>query len=157
MAEKPILIIGLGNPILGDDGLGWVITEKLSSELSTRSDLEFEFLSLGGLALMERLIGYNKVIIFDAITSGNKEKGAVHFSPLNLLPYRSSGHTLSAHDTDLRTALEVGRSMEVDLPDDENIFVIGIETDEIYDFRENLSTEVINAIPDAIDLFYSLI
>lgn len=157
MTEKPILIIGLGNPILGDDGFGWVFVEKLSNQLSSRIDLEFDFLSLGGLSLMERLEGYQKVIILDAITSRTKEKGYIHFFPLDLLPVRSSGHTISAHDTDLRTALEVGRSMNIDLPDDNNILVIGVETDATYDFKENLSPEIVRAFPGVLDLVLSLI
>ncbi|MFC2063851.1 hydrogenase maturation protease [Chloroflexota bacterium] len=157
MPEFPTLVIGLGNPILGDDGVGWIIAEKLSKLLSERTDLEFEFLSLGGLALMERLEGYEKVIIIDAICSGKKPKGFVHYFPLNELPDRSSGHTTAAHDTNLRTALEVGRSMGIVLPKENNIIVIGIEAENVYDFSEDLSPAVEESIPNAIDLFLSVI
>ncbi|MFH2039158.1 MAG: hypothetical protein ABIJ65_06955, partial [Chloroflexota bacterium] len=61
MTENKTLIIGLGNPILGDDGVGWVIAQNLKDQLDGNPSLEFEFLSLGGLSLMERLTGYHKV------------------------------------------------------------------------------------------------
>ena len=157
MSKSHTLVIGLGNPILGDDGVGWIIAEKLSKLLSSRTDLEFDFLSLGGLALMERLEGYEKVFIIDAICSGDQSKGSIHYFPLNELLNRSAGHTSSAHDTNLRTALEVGRSMDIDLPREDNIFIIGIEAENVYDFSEDLSPEVLKVIPDAIELLLSVI
>jgi len=157
MSKSPTLVIGLGNPILGDDGIGWIIADKLSKLLSSRTDLEFDFLSLGGLALMERLEGYEKVFIIDAICSGDQPKGSIHYFPLNELLNRSAGHTTSVHDTNLRTALEVGRTMNIALPQEDNIFILGIESEDVYDFSEDLSPEVMNVIPDAIELFISVI
>jgi hydrogenase maturation protease len=157
MSKFSTLIIGLGNPILGDDGIGWVIAEKLSKLTSSRNDLEFDYLSLGGLSLMERLEGYEKVFIIDAISSGSQEIGSIHQFTLSDLPIISAGHTIAAHDTDLRTAMQVGRSMNVELPDDKNVVVIGIETNKVYDFSEDLSYEVLNSIPAAIELCLSLI
>jgi len=51
-------VIGLGNPILGDDGVGWVVVHEIESRIG-----EVDHLSLGGLSLMERLIGYEVVAI----------------------------------------------------------------------------------------------
>jgi Ni,Fe-hydrogenase maturation factor len=40
ISEDTTLIIGLGNPSLGDDGIGWVIADLLKNTLYNRSDLE---------------------------------------------------------------------------------------------------------------------
>jgi hydrogenase maturation protease len=157
MEADKILIIGLGNPILGDDGVGWVITQQLKDTYPSDCNLEFEFLSLGGLNLMERLTGYRKVILIDAISSGNHHMGEVISFPLNALPDPTKGHTSSAHDTSLRTALNVGRSMNIDLPRDEDIIIIAIETDNIYDFSEKLSPQVALAVPIAVDLVVDMV
>jgi len=106
---------------------------------------------------MERLEGYEKVFIIDAISSGSQEIGSIHQFTLSDLPIISAGHTIAAHDTDLRTAMQVGRSMNVELPDDKNVVIIGIETNKVYDFSEDLSYEVLNSIPAAIELCLSLI
>jgi hydrogenase maturation protease len=149
MNENSTLIIGLGNPILGDDGVGWVIAQNLKKKFESDPRFEFEFLSLGGLSLMERLTGYQKVILIDALSSGKHHKGEVVSFPLSEVPDLTSGHTSSAHDTSLRNALNLGRSMGIDLPKDENIIVIAIEADNVYDFSEDLSPMVAAAIPEA--------
>jgi hydrogenase maturation protease len=157
MAENITLIIGLGNPILGDDGVGWVIAQKLKNQYSSISNLEFEFLSLGGLSLMERLTGYQKVILIDALSSGKHPQGKVVSFPLNEIPDLTSGHTSSAHDTSLRNALTLGRSMGIDLPKDEDVIIVAIEAENIYDFSEDLSPMVAAAVPDAVKLVVNII
>lgn len=149
MNDKSTLIIGLGNPILGDDGVGWVIAQNLKNKFESDPRFEFEFLSLGGLSLMERLTGYQNVILIDALSSGKHPKGKVVSFPLSDVPDLTSGHTSSAHDTSLRNALILGRSMGIDLPKEENIIVIAIESDNVYDFSEELSPMVAAAIPEA--------
>lgn len=157
MTEKCTLIIGLGNPILGDDGVGWVIAQNLKTQFDGDSNLEFEFLSLGGLSLMERLTGYQKVILIDALSSGKHPKGKVVSFPLNDVPDLTSGHTSSAHDTSLRNALILGRSMGIDLPKDEDVLIVAIEAENVYDFSEELSPMVAAAVPEAVNLVIDII
>ena len=151
MENTPTLVIGLGNPILGDDGVGWVIADKLRKEIN-QPYLEFEFLSLGGFSLMERMVGYKKVIIIDSISSGNHSKGEIIQFSLNMLPNNSSGHTTSSHDTDLKTALNFGRTMNIDLPDENDVLIFGIETGNVYDFSDVISPEISKSIPQVIKL-----
>ena len=157
MMDNKTLIIGLGNPILGDDGVGWVIAQNLNNQLAADPSLEFEFLSLGGLSLMERLTGYPKVILIDALSSGKHPKGKVVSFPLSEVPDLTSGHTSSAHDTSLRNALVLGRSMGIDLPKDEDIIIVAIEAENVYDFSEELSPVVAAAIPEAENLVLNII
>jgi len=157
MTENKTLIIGLGNPILGDDGVGWVIAQNLKDQLDGNPDLEFEFLSLGGLSLMERLTGYHKVILIDAISSGKHAKGNVVSFPLSEVPDLIAGHSSSAHDTSLRNALNLGRSMGIDLPKDEEVMIIAVEAENVYDFSEELSPIVAAAVPKAVDLVMNLV
>lgn len=143
------LIIGLGNPILGDDGVGWKVAEKISDQLSVISDqsVEVDFASLGGLSLMERMVGYDRVILVDAMETGQCPEGSVRVFPLEDLPNPSAGHSASAHDTSLLTALETGRRMGLDVPD--SVMVVAIEARNVYDFSEELSPAVAAAAPVA--------
>jgi hydrogenase maturation protease len=148
-----ILIVGLGNPILGDDGVGWRVAERLQARLPaslpTAAGIQVEIvtLSLGGLSLMEHLIGYTHVIIIDALNSGQKPPGAVTVCTLDELPNRAVGHLSSAHDTSLQNALQVGRSLDAKLP--EKIYIVGIESPFVYDFSEHLSPPATAALPQA--------
>lgn len=141
------LVIGLGNPILGDDGVGWRVAQQVESLLPHQ---EVECLSLGGLSLMERLIGYDSAIIIDAIQTIDGRCGQVFRLPLDALPDRSAGHTTAAHDTSLQTALRIGRELGARLPDD--ILVVAIETERVFDFTEELTPAVASAIPAATNL-----
>jgi hydrogenase maturation protease len=141
------LIIGLGNPILGDDGVGWRVVEEVARQTVDRPEVETDCVSLGGLSLMERLTGYERVVLIDAIYTGSKPVGTVSRFVLSDLPDLTAGHSASAHDTSLRTALNVGRSMDIPLPKDEAVTVIAIEAENVYDFTQELSVAVAAAVP----------
>jgi hydrogenase maturation protease len=146
------LIVGLGNPILGDDGIGWHVAEAVRLLVD---DVEVDCLALGGLSLMERLIGYERVIIIDAIQTRDGQIGEVSTFPLEALPDLSAGHTTAAHDTSLQTALKLGRTMGAQLPDD--VTVVAVEANRVYDFSEELSPAVAQAIPVATQLVLDLL
>jgi hydrogenase maturation protease len=151
------LIVGLGNPILGDDGVGWRVAEEVEKRLANRPEVQVDCFSLGGLSLMERLTGYEHVVLIDSIFTGSKPVGTVGLFPLTELADQTSGHTASTHDTSLRNALKVGRSMEIPLPDDENVMVVAIEAEAVFDFSEEFSPPVEAAVPIAADAVLKLL
>jgi hydrogenase maturation protease len=106
---------------------------------------------------MERLTGYEHVILVDAIFTGTQPVGAVSQFLLDDLPDLSAGHSASAHDTSLRNALHVGREMDILLPTDENVTVITIEAEAVYDFSQELSPAVAAAVPLATKKVLDLI
>lgn len=142
------LVLGLGNPLLGDDGVGWRVAEALREHISDPS-IEIDCHAGGGLSLMERLIGYDRAIIIDAINTGQQPQGAVNCFRLDELPRQASSHLASSHETTLQTALQVGRMMGATLPTD--IRIVTIETQNVYDFSEELSPPVADALPQAIE------
>jgi hydrogenase maturation protease len=148
------IVIGLGNPILGDDGVGWKVAEAVKQQLASDSPVDVEFLSLGGISLMEQLIDYERAILVDAVTS-DQETGSVIVSNLNEMPDHSAFHIASAHDTSLHNALKLGKSMGVSLP--KEVSVVGIVTDHIYDFTESLSPAVARAVSKATKIVIKLL
>jgi hydrogenase maturation protease len=151
MPLEKILVIGLGNPILGDDGVGWVVARKVESHIGgAGSRVEVDYLSLGGLSLMERLVGYKKVILIDSLTTGNHPQGEIITFTLENMVDLSSGHTTAAHDTSLKVALATGRQLGVALPEDENIHVVAIESQHVYDIQEGLTPAIDAAVPMAV-------
>ena len=148
------LVVGLGNPILGDDGIGWRIADAVRSALadngSGRKNVEIACYALGGLSLMERLIGFDRAIIIDAVQTASGNPGQIYDLRLSELPDYSAGHLTAAHDTSLQTALKLGQEMGAKLPSE--IRVVGIEADKVYDFSEKLSPAIEAAIPQATQL-----
>jgi hydrogenase maturation protease len=155
------IVIGLGNPILGDDGVGWKVAEEIEQHLTSPYLLKGEgwhvdvdCVSLGGISLMERLIGYDRAILIDAFAL-DEDIGSLHVMKLDDMPNYSAFHISSAHDTSLQNALEMGRSLGAHLP--EEIMVVGIATQSIYDFSEALSPPVANAVPQAVKIVLELL
>jgi len=150
------IVIGLGNPILGDDGVGWKVAEEITKvELCTSSSVVVECLSVGGLTLMECLAGYSRAILVDAIQTTQHPVGTIIHMKLEDLPEQVAGHLTSAHDVNLKTALQLGCEMGAQLP--EQIIIVGIEVKHISDFSENLSPSVRAAIPQAVQLINNLL
>ena len=141
------LVIGLGNPILGDDGVGWKVVENLSAILGPQTSIEVDCLSVGGLSLMERMLGYERVIIVDSVETGGNPVGSVKAFPLAALENPRMGHSASTHDTSLMTALQTAQTMGLDVPS--RVHVVAIEAKNIYDFSDSLSPSVENAVPIA--------
>jgi hydrogenase maturation protease len=149
------LVVGLGNPILGDDGIGWQIASELQHEETIPSDVTIECMGIGGISLMESLIGFDRAIIIDAIVTHQAPIGSVRSLKLGDLPNPSLGHMSSAHDTSLQDALAIGRALGTHLPDD--ITVVTVESQKVYDFSETLTPLVADAIPEALKIIKHLL
>ena len=149
------LVIGLGNPILGDDGVGWVVANAVKTIISNRSSVEVDFLSLGGLSLMEQMLGYQRVVIVDSAETGQSPVGSVRVIKLDELANPSAGHSASAHDTSLITALDTAKIMGLPVP--ELVEIVAIETKNLYDFSEELSPPVAEAVPLAVSAVMDLL
>ncbi|MBI4674135.1 MAG: hydrogenase maturation protease [Chloroflexi bacterium] len=164
-----VLVLALGNPLLGDDGVGWRVAEMLQLQLRATEmsapfaishspsairhpppAIEIDFACSGGLALMERLIGYERVLLIDAVQLDDEPIGSVRQLRLEDLPDPSAGHSASAHDTTLSNALAVGRALNAPLPT--QVEVIAIQAARVYDFSETLSPVVDAAVPYAVSL-----
>ena len=141
-----VLIIGLGNPLVSDDSVGLRVVERLKSVLADRQDVEITEDYWGGLRLMERMIGYERAIVIDAICTG-AEPGTIHHLRTDSIRTQKSA---SAHDVNLPTALAFGRRAGVSLPDDEDVRLVGIEAEDIINFSEQCTPAVEAAIPLAV-------
>jgi hydrogenase maturation protease len=139
------LVVGLGNPILGDDGVGWRVIDELDGIGSARVSLQQA--CVGGVSLMEILVGYCRAIIVDAVMDPSAAPGSVWRRPLAEVETRVASHLDSSHDAPLPAALEAGRAMGAQLPTDIEVVGIVIERGEV--FGERLSRAVEAAVPVA--------
>lgn len=142
-----VLVLGLGNPLITDDSVGLRVVERLKPLLADRADVEVSEDYWGGLRLMERMIGFDRAIVIDAIQTG-APPGVIHLlTPDGVSTQRSA----SAHDVNLSTALEFGRQADVHLPENEHIRLVGIEAQDILTFGEHCTPAVQAAIPRAVE------
>lgn len=152
--KSRVLVIGLGNPILGDDGVGWRVAEEVKKQLTPEMSVDMECLSLGGISLMEHLIDYDRAILIDAFAL-DESFGSILVLKLSDLPNYSAFHTTSPHDTSLQDAIELGKSVGAHLPYD--VTVVGIATKHVCDFSNALSPPVADAVPQAAHIVLNLL
>ncbi|MCL4204372.1 MAG: hydrogenase maturation protease [Pirellulaceae bacterium] len=140
------LIIGLGNPLVSDDSVGLRVVAELQRQLVGREDVEVTEDYWGGLRLMERMIGYERAIVVDAISTG-AAPGTIHRLTTESIATQKSA---SAHDVSLPTALAFGRQAGAKLPEDRNVSLLGIEAQDLVNFSEQCTPAVAAAIPRAV-------
>jgi hydrogenase maturation protease len=142
------LILGLGNPILTDDGIGIHVVRELAMR-SLPDDVVCAEASLGGLRLLEIVAGYERVIMVDAVQTVDGRPGEIYH--LHAGDLQVSLHAGSTHDLSFSGALRLGRSMGMALPDDENIHILAVEADDVLTFGEECTPAVRAAIPRAVE------
>ncbi len=154
---KKTLVLGLGNPILTDDGVGVHVVRTVQSRLTPHasrltphaSRLEFAEAGVGGMRLLGIISGYERVIIVDAIQTLGGKPGTIHrLCPGDL---QTSLHSNSTHDLSLTAALALGREMGMALPADEDIVIIAVEAEDVLTFGEECTPAVAAAIPRAVE------
>jgi hydrogenase maturation protease len=142
------LVLGLGNPILTDDGVGVRVAEAVRQALPPEAPVEVSEAGLGGLTLMERMVGYERVILIDALQAPQAQPGRIRRLTLaDLEASHPTQHATSAHDTSLVTALAVGRRMGLPLP--RQVVICAIEVENTVDFSDQPTPAVAAAIPGA--------
>lgn len=124
VATAPILVLGLGNVLLRDDGVGPALV-KLLADSADRSKGKVEFLDGGtqGLALLGSLAGRQTVIILDALATG-APPGTVHRLTLTDLCELCPPRGNSSHEGNAGELLAAAQLLG-ELP--ERLFIIGVE------------------------------
>ena len=134
------LVLGMGNPILSDDGVGLLVADRLR-ESPLPQDVEVALSVVGGLRLLELVRGFTRVIIIDALRSpaeSGRHPGEVH--RYEAKDFKGGHRYGSAHSIGLDTALEIGHKLGYDMPGEVTVFAI--EAEDVETFGEELSPPV---------------
>jgi hydrogenase maturation protease len=146
-----IRIIGLGNSILSDDGVGIYTVREIKrclEESGRCTDVDIVETEVGGFALMELLAGWKRVILVDAIQFDDLEPGSViRIEPEDL---HTSLRIRSVHEIDLPTVLELGRRLGLAMP--EELAIFGIQAEDAFTFGEDITLAAERGLKTAVDL-----
>lgn len=139
------LVLGLGNTILRDDGAGIFVVRELAPRLAGAADCAEGV--WGGLELVERLRGYERVIIVDSILLEGEEPGTV----FRLRPddFSITARLASLHDVDIVTALELGRRLGFAMPRETAIYAV--QAADTRTFGEGCTDAVARVLPALAD------
>ncbi|MFZ3060255.1 MAG: hydrogenase maturation protease [Candidatus Methanoperedens sp.] len=143
--SKKIAIIGVGNLLMGDDGIGIHALEALRHE-ALPSDVAVFSAETRAFDALEYMDGCDKAVIVDAYRKGGAPGNIYRFAfdPAGKI---DESMNLSMHDINFIDALRAGRDV-YKLPAE--IVIIGIEP-EILECKLGLSSKLNNAIPEIIE------
>jgi len=141
------LVLGMGNTLLCDDGIGIIIKRYLEQKLNTLSfdgvrEIDFVETSWGGFRIIDILTGYDYAVIVDSIKTANKPQGYIHhLKPNDLLP---TLRLTSYHDINFATALKLAETLNAKMPSDIDIFAVEVEDN--YTISEHINPELWESI-----------
>jgi hydrogenase maturation protease len=139
------LVVGIGSTIRGDDGVGVHAARRLKLR-DALADIDIIELGTAGLALLDFVEGYDRLIVLDAITSG-ASPGTV--SVLTGDDVARTAHLGVGHEADLPTTLALGRRLS-DRRIPEEVAVVAVEASDLHSFSERLTPAVEAAIEPAL-------
>ena len=144
-ANQRIVILGIGNLLRGDDGVGVRVIEELERRGNLPSEVELIDGGTGGPTLMVHFEGARALIIIDAVNL-DAEPGTVRVVGLEEIEPDPGGLPLSVHDINILPMLELSRKLD-QLPP--VVRIIGIQP-ERFDLGDRLTPAVAAAVPKAV-------
>ena len=146
---KKTIILGVGNPILGDDGVGLHVADELKKEIQD-PDVEIDHAYTGGLNLVDMIMDHERAIIIDAIQNRDQKPGEVNILPLREI---SAFRSFNPHDVSFPQALKMAKKLGMMKRLPRDIKLVGINLGQNpSEFSEKLSKEINSAIPRAVEL-----
>jgi len=142
-----ILVVGVGNPILSDDGVGIYAARMLKAR--GIPGVSIEELPASGLELLDMVLDYDRVVIIDAIQTKDGVPGD-HYV-LAEEDFERAVHGSSPHGINIATALAMGRKIVPEKMPKE-VFFVAIEAEDLVNVREQLTPKVSEKLPGIVDL-----
>jgi len=146
---KPILILGLGNLLQGDDGVGCRVVEELG-EATCQAPLPDEVEVMDGgtpcVGFLNLLDGRKRVILVDAAEMGIAPGEFRRFAPQEIT-LTGSRERFSLHRSGVADALALANELRIELPE---IVFFGIQPASV-EWRDSLSLSVHAAVPRVVE------
>jgi hydrogenase maturation protease len=143
--DKPVLVLGVGNILLRDEGIGVRAVEALA-EAELPPQVELLDGGTSGLDLVPALVGRRKVVVVDAIAADLEPGSLLRLTP-DELEARADG-CRSVHDVGVLEALAVARQLEQ--PPAEVVLIGVVPGDVSWGFE--LSPAVQERLPELVRL-----
>jgi hydrogenase maturation protease len=147
---EPTLVIGLGNPLMGDDGIGLVVLEQLAAQ-TFAPPVEFVDGGTWGLALLPDVERAGALLLLDAV-HGSGEPGTVYVLDAQDIP-RFLAAKVSPHQVDVRELLALAE-LRGALPSE--LRVVGVEPTAV-DYGDGLSPAVSAAVERMVSAAYDVL
>lgn len=141
----PVVIIGIGNSMRRDDGVGLAAMDHLEDGTLPSSAIEIRTLDGEPARLIEAWKGRHRVIVVDAAKAGSSP-GTIHRIEVGVDPLPDWANVASSHSAGLAEAIALARALDA-LP--QELIIYGVEPADV-EMGEGLSDTVDAAVPDLV-------
>jgi hydrogenase maturation protease len=141
------LVLGLGNPILSDDGVGIRVAREVAGQVHNPQITVTES-SSASLSLLDSIAGYDRIIIVDAIQTKEGKVGRIYH--LGLEDFSLTRYFSSPHQLNLATTLELGKMLGLAMP--REITILAVEAKDVSTFSEECTPEIERVIPEVVTM-----
>jgi hydrogenase maturation protease len=143
---RKVLILGIGNLLKSDDGLGVHIVRYMEeSGAALPEGVELLDGGTAGFDLLGLIENYDKIVIVDALKADDKPGSIYRFTPEHAVETRSR---FSLHEVGIMEVIRVLRILDRN----PEIEFIGIVPENIDDINTNISPAVKESIPRAVEM-----
>ena len=146
MKKNRALLLGIGNPLLTDDGIGIAVARELAKRRLPGIDIEEATAS--GIEVMEMMLDYEKVVVVDAIMMPDREPGEI--MRLEEKDFSHTVHGSSPHGVNISTAIALGRQTSPERMPKEIVF-IAMQAEDVSTFGERQTEKVARKMPELVD------
>jgi hydrogenase maturation protease len=139
--KKPIVVLGLGNPLMADEGIGVDLVSRLSQEAARYPAVDFIDAGTGGMAVLHLIEGRRKAILIDCAYMDEAPGTIRRFTPDEVRSRKVLAHQ-SLHEADLLRILQLAEQLG-QLP--EQVVLFGIQPVAV-ELRQGLSDVLLDTI-----------
>jgi hydrogenase maturation protease len=141
--KKKIGIIGLGNPLRADDGIGLLLLQYLQEHKKKLSkNIEFVDGGTSGMSLLHLLEQYNSVFLLDAVDFKGTP-GEIKKFTIEEIKNQKNEFFLSTHEPDILTVFSLLKELD---KAPTHLLIFGVQPKDI-SYRIGLSKELHQVLP----------
>jgi hydrogenase maturation protease len=143
--KKAVVVLGLGNPLMADEGIGVRLVERLMQVADRYPSVDFIDAGTGGMSVLHLLAGRRKAVLIDCALMGG-EPGAIERFTCEQVHSRKVLAHQSLHEADLMHVISMARQLG-EAP--EEIVVFGIQPEAV-EPRDSLSPALHDRIEEYV-------
>ncbi|MDB2343035.1 hydrogenase maturation protease [Flavobacteriaceae bacterium] len=139
-------IMGFGNPVRSDDGIGMYVIEKLQKTIGQNDDISIFDMGTAAFEVLFGLKGHSKILMVDAVINTNEPVGTLFKVPAEeVLRTPQDDPMVFLHGMKWDQALSYAKKILGDeYPEDIQVYLIAVE-------NTKLETEISDAVKKAGD------
>jgi hydrogenase maturation protease len=154
-----VLVLGMGNDVYGDDGVGLHAVRLLRDQRAGRAAsgeksvvVEFAECVLAGAALLDVIHGYDALVVIDTIMKANPVTGRIRIlEAANIRDFPGP----SPHYVSVPQVIAMGRELGLKMPG--TVTVVAVEAKDLFRLGEELSEDMRIRLPKILEAANSVL